>query len=201
VKILCFVAGVVVAWFAFTWFHQTAKESPAEQLNPTTAKETAPMRKQNTATGSVRASPVRPEPVPATESQVRTRAGEEATKATASRSEWAGKTDQVIAYTVSQVLDQGCDEFFARNPVDAATRKKAINVLTDETLSGMDIGALYQREGGLTPESVSQLLAAGRAKTAEQLKEIMGVEQATAFLAFIAAKEAQAEAGKAHGNR
>lgn len=65
----------------------------------------------------------------------------------------------------------------------------------------MDIGALYQREGGLTPESVSQLLAAGRAKTAEQLKEILGVERGTAFLAFIAAKEAQAEAGKAYGNR
>ncbi|HEX2855738.1 MAG TPA: hypothetical protein VHO24_21055 [Opitutaceae bacterium] len=200
-KILYFVAGAVVAWLAFTWFHKTAKETPAEQLSPATARETGPIGKQNTPTGSVRASPATPEPVRVTVPQVPTPAGEDAAKAAASRAEWAGKTEQLVAYTVSQALDQSCNEFFERNPVDAATRKKAINVLTDETLSGMDIGALYQREGGLTPESVSQLLAAGRAKTAEQLKEIMGVERATAFLAFIAAKEAQAEAGKAYSNR
>lgn len=190
-----------MAWLAFTWFHKTAKETPAEQLSPATARETGPIGKQNTPTGSVRASPATPEPVRVTVPQVPTPAGEDAAKAAASRAEWAGKTEQLVAYTVSQALDQSCNEFFERNPVDAATRKKAINVLTDETLSGMDIGALYQREGGLTPESVSQLLAAGRAKTAEQLKEIMGVERATAFLAFIAAKEAQAEAGKAYSNR
>jgi hypothetical protein len=107
----------------------------------------------------------------------------------------------MLADTVNEALDQSCNEFFARNPVDAATRKKAINVLTDETLAGMDIGTLSHREGGLPPESISQLLAAGRAQSAEQLKEILGVQRGTAFLEFIAAKEAQAEANKASGNR
>jgi hypothetical protein len=201
VKILFFVAGVVVAWLAFTFFPKTEKENPARQLSPATAKETGPTGTQNTATGSVRVSPATPEPVPVTIPQVAAPAGKEAAKVTESRSQWEGKVDQVLAYTVNQALDQSCNEFFARNPVDAATRKKAINVLTEETLAGMDIGLLSQREGGLTPESITQLLAAGRAQSAEQLKEILGVQRGTAFLEFIAAKEAQAEATKASGNR
>lgn len=124
-----------------------------------------------------------------------------AAQATSSQGEWAGKTDQLVEYMVSQVLDESCNDFFARNPVDAATRKKAIKVLVDETLAGMDIGTLSVREGGLSPEAISQLLAAGRSKTAEQLKAILGVERGTAFLEFIATREAQAEATKADRNR
>jgi hypothetical protein len=201
VKILFFVAGVVVTWLAFTLFSKTEKENPARQLSPATAKETGPTGKQNTATDSVRDSSATPGLVPVTIPQVPAPAREQAAKPTESRAQWEGQIGQMLADTVNEALDQSCNEFFARNPVDAATRKKAINVLTDETLAGMDIGLLSQREGGLTPESISQLLADGRAKTAEQLKEILGVQRGTAFLAFIAAKEAQAGATKASGNR
>jgi hypothetical protein len=201
VKILFFVAGVVVAWLAFTFFPKAEKENPAGQLSPATAKETGPTGKQNTATDNVRVSSATAKPEPVAIPQVPTPAGKEAAKARENRAQWEGQIGQMLAHTVNEALDQSCNEFFARNPVDAATRKKAINVLTDETLAGMDIGLLSQREGGLTPESISQLLADGRAKTAEQLKEILGVQRGTAFLEFIAAKEAQAEANKASRNR
>jgi hypothetical protein len=56
VKILFFVAGVVVTWLAFTFFSKTEKENPARQLSPATAKETGPTGKQNTATDNVRVS-------------------------------------------------------------------------------------------------------------------------------------------------
>lgn len=124
-----------------------------------------------------------------------------AAKATSSQTEWAGKTEQLVEYMISQVLDESCNEFFAQHAVDAATRKKAIKVLTHETLAGMDIGTLSVREGGLSPGAISQLLAAGRSKTAEQLKEILGVERGTTFLEFIAARESKVESTKAAGNR
>lgn len=134
--------------------------------------------------GSTRLSPVPPP------------GGKETAKATANGTEWRGNIEQLIAQSVTEALDQSCNEFFAQHPVDAVTRKKAIDVLSNETLGGMDIAELSQRAGGLSPAAISQLVAAGRAKTAEQLKEILGVERGTAFLEFIAAREARAEARK-----
>lgn len=181
------VVGAIVATRQFRDHPVTAAPLPP----PVTAQPIPPVASLPATSKVVAAeSATTPQvPAPAT--------GREAAKATASGGgEWRGNTEQLIASTVSQALDQSCNEFFARNPVDAATRKKAIDVLTNETLAGMDIAELSQRPGGLTPEAISQLLAVGRAKTAEQLKEILGVEKGTAFLEFIAAREAQAGARK-----